>query len=330
MPKTSEGLEQLLMEDLQDLFDAEKQLVRALPKMAKAASDEELGNALREHLEVTKGQVQRLEQVFASMNARARSRPCPGMRGLVEEGQQIIGEDMEGPTMDAAIITAGRKVEHYEMIGYESAISLARQLGQKQAAELLRETMGEEVQADKLLAGISKRVLKEAQAAGRMASDEREESARGGSRSSGNRGGNAKAPSRGMSARSRGSSGRSNSRSSKSQAGGTRGSRRNAGGSGHPLTDHEEIRQWAEQRGATPSCVRRTGGKGDIGMIRLDFPGYSGADSLQEISWDDWFEKFDENNLALIVQDTTGSGQKSNFNKLVKRESVAGKARAAR
>jgi len=88
------------------------------------------------------------------------------------------------------------------------------------------------------------------------------------------------------------------------------------------LTDHEAIQQWAEERSATPACVKKTGGKGDVGMIRLDFPGYSGEDSLQPISWDEWFEKFDDNHLALIVQDTTAGGQKSNFNKLVKRSPV--------
>jgi hypothetical protein len=96
------------------------------------------------------------------------------------------------------------------------------------------------------------------------------------------------------------------------------------------MTDHEEIRQWAEERGATPSCVRGTGGKGDTGMIRLDFPGYSGAQSLQKISWDDWFQKFDENNLALIVQDSTARGQKSNFNKLVSRETAESGRRAGK
>jgi hypothetical protein len=88
------------------------------------------------------------------------------------------------------------------------------------------------------------------------------------------------------------------------------------------LTDHDEIQRWAEQRGAKPSAVRRTGGGNDIGMIRLDFPGYSGADSLEEVTWDDWFDKFDESNLALIVQEKTARGQKSNFNKLVSRDSV--------
>ena len=85
--------------------------------------------------------------------------------------------------------------------------------------------------------------------------------------------------------------------------------------------DHEEIRKWAEGRGAKPSCVRGTGGKDDIGMIRLDFPGYSGEGKLEPISWDEWFEKFDDQQLALVYQETTAEGEKSNFNKLVSRES---------
>jgi hypothetical protein len=88
----------------------------------------------------------------------------------------------------------------------------------------------------------------------------------------------------------------------------------------HALTEHEEIRRWAEERGAQPACVKGTGDERDVGMIRLDFPGYSGEESLQPISWDEWFEKFDESDLALLVQDKTASGQKSNFNKLVKRD----------
>jgi hypothetical protein len=87
-------------------------------------------------------------------------------------------------------------------------------------------------------------------------------------------------------------------------------------------TDHDEIRQWAEERGAKPSCVRGTGDEGDIGMIRLDFPGYSGEESLEHISWDEWFEKFDERGLALLHQETTAGGERSNFNKLVSRETA--------
>jgi hypothetical protein len=92
--------------------------------------------------------------------------------------------------------------------------------------------------------------------------------------------------------------------------------------SSRPLTDHNEIRRWAEERGAHPACVRGTGASDDVGMIRLDFPGYSGEGKLEEISWDEWFDKFDESGLALLVQDETARGQKSNFNKLVSRETA--------
>ena len=88
------------------------------------------------------------------------------------------------------------------------------------------------------------------------------------------------------------------------------------------LTDHEDIREWAESRGAKPTCVRGTGGDDDTGMIRLDFPGYSGERSLQPISWDNWFDKFEESNLALLVQDETAGGDQSNFNKLINRDTA--------
>jgi len=97
------------------------------------------------------------------------------------------------------------------------------------------------------------------------------------------------------------------------------------------MVDHDEIRRWAEERQAEPACVRGTGGGNDPGMIRLDFPGFSGADSLEHIDWGDWFRAFDENGLALIVQDKTARGQRSNFNKLVARENaMKGNARAGR
>jgi len=280
------GLQQLLVDELQDLFDAEKQLVRALPRMAKQAADSELETALREHLEVTRGQVRRLEQVFESMDMRARSKPCRGMKGIVEEGQEAMEEERDEAILDSAIAAAGRKVEHYEMMGYEAARSIAQQLGLRDVADLLDETQEEEKEADRQLAQISKRLLK---AGGRAQSAEA-------------------APARKKTRSARGTSGKS----------------------AHPLTDHDEIRQWAEDRGAQPACVRGTGNRQDTGVIRLDFPGYSGGESLQTISWDDWFEKFDQQKLALIVQDKTARGQKSNFNKLVSRESAQPKTRAAR
>lgn len=284
MAKKVVGLEELLVEELQDLLDVEKQLVRAIPKMAKAASDEELGNALKEHLEVTKGHVQRLEQVFESMDRRAKSRPCKGMKGIIEEGSEMLAEGLEDAVLDTAITGAARKVEHYEMMGYESACSLALQLGMQDAAELLKQTLQEEVQADKDLAQLSKRLLKEASSRNEMEEDE------AGRKSGGRR-----------------SAGRAT---------------QSSGHTSHPLTDHDAIRQWAEDRGANPACVKGTGDSGDIGMLRLDFPGYSGEETLQEISWDAWFEKFDENELALLVQDKTAGGEKSNFNKLVDRKTV--------
>ena len=307
MPKGSEALEQLLKQELQDLFDAEKQLVRALPKMARSATDEELENAFRQHLEVTKGQVQRLEQVFESMDMRARSRPCRGMKGIVEEGQEMIQEEQEGGLLDSALAGAGRKVEHYEMVSYESARSLAQKLGMKEAANLLQKTLQEEMQTDRQLAQIAKRLLNESS---RMIAGAEEQGGR-------------RASSRAQSsARQQRSSGRpQSSRGQRSSP--RRESARNAGGPAHPLTDHDEIRRWAEERGGQPACVRGTGGRGDVGMIRLDFPGFSGEHSLQSISWDQWFDEFDTRNLALLVQDRIGSGELSNFNKLVKREASA-------
>ncbi|HEY2017495.1 MAG TPA: ferritin-like domain-containing protein [Bryobacteraceae bacterium] len=169
MPKKPVTLEGLLVEELQDLLDVEKQLIRALPKMVKSASDEELENALRSHLEITKGQLARLEQIFELLGQKPKSRPCMGMKGILEEGKEMLGEDL-GQYRDTAITGAARKVEHYEMMGYESAISLAQQLDKNEAAELLRETLREEMQADQQMAELGKRLLISAARTGTAAS----------------------------------------------------------------------------------------------------------------------------------------------------------------
>jgi hypothetical protein len=96
------------------------------------------------------------------------------------------------------------------------------------------------------------------------------------------------------------------------------------------LTDHDEIRRWAEERDAQPACVRGTGSAEDVGMIRLDFPGYSGETSLEPIDWDEWLQKFDENNLALLVEDQTSRGEQSNFNKIIGRETAAARSEGRR
>jgi hypothetical protein len=112
------------------------------------------------------------------------------------------------------------------------------------------------------------------------------------------------------------------SSSSSSSSSSARGRRGGASASSQVTTDHEQIRKWAEERGGQPSCVRGTGGGGDAGLLRIDFPGYGGGKSLQKISWDEFFEKFDEQGLALLYQENTARGQKSNFNKIIARETA--------
>jgi ferritin-like metal-binding protein YciE len=162
MPKIN-TLEEAFVDEIRDLYDAEKQLVRALPKMARAASSQELRDAFREHLEVTKGQVGRLGQIFETMGQKARSKPCKGMKGLLEEGQEIISEDTEEHIGDLALIGAAQKVEHYEISGYGTLRTFAQAMGQKEVAQLLDQTLKEEEATDKKLTMIAKGLYKEAQ-----------------------------------------------------------------------------------------------------------------------------------------------------------------------
>jgi ferritin-like metal-binding protein YciE len=163
MPKP-QTLEDAFVEEIRDLYDAEKQLVRALPKMAKAAHSEELRDAFREHLEVTRNQVQRLERIFEMLDQKARSKPCKGMRGLIEEGQEVIEENSgaEEHIADLDLIAAAQKVEHYEISGYGTARTFAQAIGQKEAAQLLDETAKEEGETDKKLTQLAKTLYKEA------------------------------------------------------------------------------------------------------------------------------------------------------------------------
>lgn len=156
-------LEEAFVEEIRDLYDAEKQIVKALPKMARAANSPELRDAFREHLEVTKGQVQRLEQIFESMGQKARSKPCKGMKGLIEEGQEIISEDAEENIGDLALIGAAQKVEHYEISGYGTMRTFAQAMGRKDVAQLLDQTLKEEEATDKKLTQIAKTLYKDAQ-----------------------------------------------------------------------------------------------------------------------------------------------------------------------
>jgi ferritin-like metal-binding protein YciE len=144
-------LHDLFVHELKDLYAAEKQLVKALPKMAKAASSENLRAGFQEHLEVTKAQVGRLEEIFSMLEASTRGSKCVAMEGLIEEGAQIMEEDAEPAVMDAALIAAAQKVEHYEIAGYGTVATYARMLGHNEAAELLQQTLEEEKETDEKL-----------------------------------------------------------------------------------------------------------------------------------------------------------------------------------
>jgi ferritin-like metal-binding protein YciE len=167
-----ESLDQLLQEQLRDIYDAEKQLVKALPKMAKAADSEELGEAINEHLEVTKGHVQRLEQVFEKLGTKAKGKTCAAMKGLVEEGEEVIAQDATGQMKDLAIIAAAQRVEHYEIAAYGTVRTFAERLGNEEVAELLQETLTEEEETDERLTEISETLL---DAVGEMEGAEEEE-----------------------------------------------------------------------------------------------------------------------------------------------------------
>jgi ferritin-like metal-binding protein YciE len=155
-------LQEVLIDHLRDLYDAEKNLVRALPKMAKAADSEELADAIRDHLEQTKHHVERLEQVFELFGEKTRAKACKAIRGLIEEGGEAMND--EGALSDLAIIAAAQKVEHYEISAYGTAKAWAEKLGNQQAADLLKETLDEEKAADTKLTEVTGAILEAAHA----------------------------------------------------------------------------------------------------------------------------------------------------------------------
>lgn len=158
----SKGFADLLELELKDLYSAEKQLTKALPKMAKAATNEELKEAFETHLTETEGQVERLEQIFKQLDiSYSRVEKCKAMEGLIEEGQDLLEEGLEPDVLDAALICAAQKVEHYEIAGYGCARTFAQQLGHGDVAELLQETLDEEGNTDKKLTEIAESVVNE-------------------------------------------------------------------------------------------------------------------------------------------------------------------------
>jgi len=144
-------LQKLYTSELRDLYNAEHQLLKALPKMAKAASSEELKDAFEKHFEQTKSHVKRLEQVFEELDEKPKGKTCHAMKGLVQEGSEILQQDGEESILDAGIIVAAQKVEHYEIAGYGSVRTFAHLLGQNKAAELLQTTLDEESETNEVL-----------------------------------------------------------------------------------------------------------------------------------------------------------------------------------
>ena len=144
-------LKDLYVEELKDLYSAEKQLVKALPKMAKAANDPQLKDAFRTHLEQTRRHVERLEQICRDLGVSPRGKKCVGMEGLIEEGSELIQEDPDPDVLDAGLISKAQHVEHYEMAGYGTVRTYARQLGFESQADLLQQTLDEEGETDHLL-----------------------------------------------------------------------------------------------------------------------------------------------------------------------------------
>ena len=156
------SLHDLYINELHDLYDAEDQIIKALPKMIESSKSSELRNALSEHLEQTKQHVTRLEQVFQMHNETAKREKCKGIEGILEEGKELVKHDENPAARDAGIIAGAQKVEHYEMAGYGSVRTWAQQMGHTRAAELLQQTLSEEMEADRKLTEVARSLNVEA------------------------------------------------------------------------------------------------------------------------------------------------------------------------
>ena len=153
------SLRDLYVEELQDIYDAEQQITRALPKMAEMATHPQLKQAFQEHLEQTQGQIQRLDQIFRQMGQQARGKGCKGMQGIITEGQEQMQKGERGDGMDAFLIAAAQKVEHYEIASYGTVKTWAKLLGEADAAKLLQQTEDEEGQTDKRLTRLAESMV---------------------------------------------------------------------------------------------------------------------------------------------------------------------------
>jgi ferritin-like metal-binding protein YciE len=160
-----ETMKELLLDELQDLYSAETQITKALPKMAKASSASDLKHAFESHLQETEGHVQRLETIFKHLKESPKGKTCEGMKGLLKEGDERIKESGEPDVLDAGLISAAQRVEHYEIAAYGSARTYAELLGESEIVKLLEQTLEEEKAADQKLTKVAKKVNVKAQAA---------------------------------------------------------------------------------------------------------------------------------------------------------------------
>jgi ferritin-like metal-binding protein YciE len=158
IPMEMNRLRQLYIEELKDLYNAENQLVKALPKMSKAATAEDLRAGFEKHLEQTKGHVERLEQIFKALGESPKGKKCKGMEGLIKEGAEMIEEDPAWEELDAGLISAAQRVEHYEIAGYGCVATYANLLGEGEAESLLRQTLDEEKETDKKLTQLAESI----------------------------------------------------------------------------------------------------------------------------------------------------------------------------
>ena len=157
-------LHDAFIDELRDAYDAEKQLTKALPKLAKAATSEELRTAFETHLEETRGHVERLEQVFGTLDEKVRGKHCDGMAGIIEEGKSVLEEEFDDATMDACLIAAGQRAEHYEMAAYGTLVAWARTMGHDEAADLLQQNLEEEKAADETLSALAEGLINQSAA----------------------------------------------------------------------------------------------------------------------------------------------------------------------
>lgn len=160
----SGNLHDAFLDELRDAYDAEKQLLKALPKMAKKATSEDLIAAFETHLEETRGQVLKLEQVFAALGEKVRGKHCDGIAGIIEEAKSVMEEDFDAETMDACLIAGGQRAEHYEMAAYGTLVAWAKAMGHTEAAELLEEILEEEKAADAKLTELAEGGINQAAA----------------------------------------------------------------------------------------------------------------------------------------------------------------------